>query len=53
MVSRISRVVIVTSLSCCELSRQLWEAIKLLVLKEKVPLQELHGMDYWDGCGFH
>jgi hypothetical protein len=53
MLSRISLAIIVASLSCCELSGQLWEAIKLPVLKERVILQELQGMDYGDRCGFH
>lgn len=53
MVCRISLAVIVASLSCCELSGQLWEAIRLHVLKERVLLQELQGMDYGDRCGFH
>ncbi len=41
------------SLFCCELLGQLWEAIKLPMLKERVPLKELQGMDYGDKCGFH
>ncbi len=53
MVSRISWAVIVASPFCCELSGQLWEAIKLLLLKERILLQELQGMDYGDRCGFH
>lgn len=53
MVSRFSWVVIVANSSCSWLSRQLWEAINLLVFERKYLYRNFGEMHYVHKCGFH